>query len=117
MSALAIVFTILAALIFIAAAWVKFAEKPHAMRTRDRLGISRERYRLIGVSEVAGASGAVLGLALPPLGLAALAGLVLVAAGACAAQVKLHNPPAEARPAALALVVSIAALVFQALTA
>ena len=52
-----------------------------------------------------------------PLGIAALAGLVLVAIGACAAQVRLHNPPSEARPAVLALVLSAGALALQIATA
>ena len=30
----------------VTAAWVKFTEDPHAMETRDRLGISPGRYRL-----------------------------------------------------------------------
>ena len=52
-----------------------------------------------------------------PLGIAALAGLVLVAIGACAAQVRLHNPPSEARLAVLALVLSSGALALQIATA
>ena len=67
--------------------------------------------------EVAGATGALIGLAVRPLGIAALAGLVLVAIGACATQVRLKNPMSEARPAILALVLSVAALVLQIATA
>lgn len=117
MTALSVVVTVLAALLFLAAAWVKFAGQEHAMQTRDRLGIAPGAYRLIGVCEVAGAGGALAGLAFPPLGIAALSGLVLVALAACAAQVRLRNPLSEARPAILALVLSVAALTLQALTA
>lgn len=117
MSALTVIVTVLAALIFLAAAWVKFTEDDHAMQTRDRLGIRPGAYRLIGVCEVAGAVGALVGLAVRPLGIAALAGLVLVALGACAAQVRLRNPPAEARPAVLALVLAGGALALQIATA
>lgn len=113
MSALTAVVTVLAAVLFLAAAWVKFTGERHAMQTRDRLGISPAAYRSIGVLEVAGAVGALVGLAVRPLGAAALTGLVLVAIGACVAQVRLHNPASEARPAALALVLSTSALILQ----
>lgn len=117
MNVLTAVVTSLAALIFLAAAWVKFTGQGHAMQTRDRLGIRPGAYRLIGACEVAGAVGALIGLAVRPLGIAALAGLVLVALGACAAQVRLHNPPSEARPAVLAVVLSAGALALQIATA
>lgn len=60
---------------------------------------------------------ALIGLAVRPLGIVALAGLVLVSIGACATQVRLKNPISEARPAILALVFSVAALVLQIATA
>lgn len=107
------VLTVLTALVFLAAAWVKFAEKGHAMETRDRLGISPGRYRLIGAAETAGAAGALVGLAVPVLGIAALAGLVLVSIGACLAQVRLRNPLSDASLAIIALLLSSSALVLQ----
>ncbi len=105
--------TALTALVFLAAAWVKFTGKPHAMDTRDRLGIAPGPYRLIGVAEVAGAIGALLGLILPGVGIAALGGLLVISVGACAAQVKLGNPPSDAAPAVLALLLSAGALILQ----
>jgi hypothetical protein len=116
MTILTVALTFLTALTFLAAAWVKFTEDEHAMQTRDALAIRPSAYRLIGVCEVAGATGAVLGLAVRPLGIAALTGLVLVSLAACAAQVRLHKPLAEARPAMLALALSTGALVLQAVT-
>ena len=117
MTVLTVVVTALTALLFLGAAWVKFTGEEHAMQTRDRLGFEPGAYRMIGVFEVAGAVGALVGLAVRPLGIAALAGLVLVAIGACAAQVRLHNPLPEARPAILALVLASAALALQIATA
>lgn len=117
MTVLTIVVTVLAALIFLAAAVQKFRHAPDVMATRDGLGIAPGPYTLIGVCEVAGAAGAVIGLAYRPLGIAALAGLVLVAIGACAAQVRLRHPRDEALPAILALVLSVSALVLQLVTA
>jgi uncharacterized membrane protein YphA (DoxX/SURF4 family) len=117
MTILTIVVTVLTALIFLAAAILKFRKDPHTMKTRDRLGIAPGPYTLIGVCEVAGATGALIGLAVRPLGIAALAGLVLVAIGACATQVRLKNPMSDARPAIIALALSVAALALQIATA
>jgi hypothetical protein len=117
MTVLTVVVTVLAALLFFAAAWVKFTGEERAMETRDRLGFQPGAYRMIGVCEVAGAVGALVGLTVRPLGIAALAGLVLVAIGACAAQVRLQNPPSEWRIAVLALVLASAALALQIATA
>lgn len=117
MSVLTIVVTVLAALVFLAAAVLKFRHDPAVLATRDALGIAPGPYTLIGVCEVAGSVGALLGLAVRPLGIAALAGLVLVALGACAAQVRLKHPWDEARKAVLALVLAVAALVLQLVTA
>jgi hypothetical protein len=117
MNVVTAIVTVLAALLFLAAARVKFIEEEHSMQTRDRLAIAPGRYQLIGVAEVAGAVGAVMGLAVRPLGIAALAGLVLVALGACGAQIRHHNPPSEARAAVIALVLSVAALALQIATA
>ena len=117
MNVLTVIITVLTALLFLAAARVKFIAEEHAMQTRDRLGISPGRYRFIGVLEVAGALSALVGLAVWPLGIAALAGLVLVAIGACAAQIRLHRPASEARAAVLAFLLAAGALVLQAITA
>jgi len=117
MTVLTVIVTVLTALIFLAAAMVKFRKDPHAMQTRDALGIAPGAYTLIGVCEVAGAIGALIGLVFRPLGIAALAGLVLVAIGACATQVRLQHPMSEARPAILALVLALAALALQIATA
>jgi hypothetical protein len=117
MTALTILFTILTAFVFVAAARAKFAEDDHVMQTRDRLAIRPASYALIGGLEVAGAVGALIGLAFRPLGIVALTGLVLVALGACAAHVKLHDPPDAARPAVLALMLAAGALALQLATA
>ena len=116
MSAFTVILTVATALLFLAAARVKFIGERHAMETRDRLGISPARYRFIGVLEVAGAVGAIVGLWVTPLGIAALAGLLLVAIGACGTQIRLHNPASEARPAVVALLLTAGALALQIIT-
>jgi hypothetical protein len=113
MGVLTVVLTVLTALLFLGAAWVKFSHDQHAMHTRDRLGIQPAAYTLIGVAEVTGAVGALVGLAVQPLGVLSLAGLTLLGVGACAAHVRLHDPLGEARAAILALALSLGALVLQ----
>ena len=117
MTFLTLLTTTLTAFVFLAAARVKFAEQEHAMETRDRLAIQPTAYTVIGICEVLGAVGALIGLAARPLGIVSLTGLVLVAVGACVAQVKLHHTAAQARPAVIALVLASAALVLQIATA
>jgi hypothetical protein len=117
MSAATVVVTVLTALLFFAAAAVKLTGQEHSLATRDSLGIDPARWRLIGVLEIAGATGALVGLAFRPLGIAATAGLVLTSLGALAAQVRMGNVRSEGTPAVLALVLSTAALVLQITTA
>src|SRR5271165_4843719 len=113
MSAATVVVTVLTALIFFAAAAMKLTGQERSLATRDRLGIDPARWRLIGVLEIAGATGALVGLAFRPLGIAATAGLVLTSLGAVAAHVRIGNLRSEGAPAVLALVLSTAALVLQ----
>jgi uncharacterized membrane protein YphA (DoxX/SURF4 family) len=117
MTFLTILTTTLTAIVFLAAARVKFVEQEHAMETRDSLAIQPTAYTVLGICEVGGAVGALIGLAARPLGIVSLTGLVLVALGACVAQIKLHHTAAQARPAVIALVLSSAALALQIATA
>jgi uncharacterized membrane protein YphA (DoxX/SURF4 family) len=117
MTVLTAVMTLLTALVFLAAGWVKFAGEENAMEMRDSLGFSPAAYRAIGACEVAGAVGALAGLAFRPLGIAALSGLVLVSIAAIASHVRLGRPASESRAAVIALVLSTSALVLQILTA
>ncbi len=105
------VVTVLAALIFLAAAAMKFTGRTQSLATRDRLGVSPSQWRLIGVLEVSGAAGALIGLAVRPLGIAATAGLVLASLAAIGAHLRMGNLRSEGTNAFLALVLSTAALV------
>src|SRR5271165_6116496 len=117
MSAATVVITVLTALLFFAAAAMKLTGQEHSLATRDHLGIDPARWRLIGLLEIAGATGALVGLAFRPLGIAATAGLVLTSLGAIAAHVRMGNLRSEGAAAVLALVLSVAALVLQIATA
>ena len=100
------------ALLFLAAAAGKLTGKTQDMG--DHLGIPVQRWRVIGVLELAGAVGVLVGLAVDELGLAAGAGLVLTSVGAMATHAKAGDPPKALVPAAIGLVLSSAVVALQA---
>jgi hypothetical protein len=67
------------------------------------LGIAWQRYRLIGVAELAAAAGIVGGLAWRPIGVAAGLCLGLLLLGAIATHVRAGDAAREALPALLIL--------------
>lgn len=99
-----IVLSVLLAAVFVGAGGAKLTAQP-AMRTSARhLGVPWDRYRLIGVLEVAAALGLLVGLAIEPLAVAAAAGLVLLMAGAVTFHLRAGDPPGRwAPPAVLGL--------------
>jgi hypothetical protein len=117
MIVLTAVTTVLAAAVFLIAAGMKFTGEAHSLRARDGLGVAPSSWLAIGALEVAGAIGALIGLAHRPLGVAALTGLVLVSLGALAANRRLSSSAEEFRPAVIALALAAAALVLQIATA
>src|SRR5687768_6867983 len=87
--------------LFAFTAAIKLAGLRPSLEVRDHLGIAPDAWRTIGLLELAGAGGLLLGLALwVPVGLAAAAGLVLVAAGATVAHRRVGD---GATPIATAL--------------
>jgi hypothetical protein len=117
MDPLAVVITSLLAALFLATAAMKLAQVPRSIEMRDHLGVAAPAWRLIGGLELAGASGVLLGLAVPALGIAACGGLVATSLGAIASHVRVQDKPADAAPAVLALALSVAALALQAASA
>lgn len=81
-----------------------------SIESRDHFGIDPGRWRLIGLLEVAGATGALIGLAWTPIGIAALAGLVVVAVGAIVTHRRFNDALADTVPAVVALVLALVAL-------
>jgi hypothetical protein len=100
------------ALLFLAAAVGKFTGTTDKMRAH--LGIPVARWLVIGVLELAGAVGVLVGIAVEELGLAAAAGLVLTSLGALATHAKAGDPPPAFVGAALGLVLSSAAVALYA---
>jgi hypothetical protein len=114
MSAATVLVSVVLALLFLATAAGKLTGHAASVAMRDHLAIPAVRWQQIGLLEVAGAAGVLIGLALRPLGIAAAAGLVLLSLGAIATHVRAGDKTVAALPAFGALVLAAAALVLQA---
>jgi hypothetical protein len=113
MSIATVLFSVVLALLFLATAAGKLTGHAASVAIRDHLVVPALRWQQIGLLEVAGAVGVLIGLALRPLGIAAAAGLVLLSLGAIATHVRAGDKPAAALPAFAALALAVAVLVLQ----
>lgn len=86
---------------FAALGAAKVAKTPAMVARAGHVGFSAERYQLIGLAELVGALGILLGLACAPLGYAAGVGLVALMAGALLTHARQGDGPAEMTPAVL----------------
>ncbi len=78
-------------------------------------GIAWERYRLIGVLELAGASGVLIGFALTALGALAAIGLTLLMIAAIAVHRRAGDPPGQMAPAGvLGVLAAVTAVLYLA---
>jgi uncharacterized membrane protein YhaH (DUF805 family) len=92
----------------------KLAGHPTMRGSAARFGIGWQRYRLIGVAELAAAAGILIGLWWHPLGLAAAAGLAVLLTGAVITHWRAKDSGKEMAPALVALAITIAYLVIAA---
>ena len=84
----------------------KLAGHPKMRHAAHHFGIAWQRYRLIGVAELAAAVGVLVGLFWRPAGLLAAVGMIALLIGALITHRRAHDSVREALPALLALVVS-----------
>ena len=90
------------AIFFGALGTAKVLALPPMRQRAAHLGYSVRSYRAIGVLELAGAAGLLVGLAVPPLGALAAVGLLLLLAGAMVSHLRSHDSLRELTPAVLA---------------
>ena len=83
-----VIVTILLAALFGFASAIKLLGVRQSLEIRDHLGISATNWRGIGLLELAGVVGVLVGLWWPPLGIAAAAGLALLSVGAVVSHVR-----------------------------
>ncbi|MYV43458.1 DoxX family protein [Streptomyces sp. SID1328] len=106
-----VILSALLALGFAAAALPKVLAQPSAAADADRMGYSTTAFRAIGLLELAGAVGVVVGLWFWPLGVAAAGGLLLVCAGAVRAHLSMKDAPKALVPALVFAGVAAAVLI------
>jgi uncharacterized membrane protein YphA (DoxX/SURF4 family) len=103
-----VVVSVLLALLCLLPAVAKVSGQPRMRQSAQHFGIAWERYRLIGVAELAAAVGVLAGLRVRPLGVAAAVGMVLLLIGALITHSRAGDAAKEQAPAGVALRVSIA---------
>ncbi|WP_299531473.1 DoxX family protein [uncultured Streptomyces sp.] len=114
MFTLYVILAVLMSAVLLASARAKFTRPERLVDQMSTLGLSYRILPFLGVVQVAGAAGLVVGLGWGALGVAAAAGLTLYFAGAVAAHLRAGDyrgapPAAVLTAAAVALVVLRAA--------
>ena len=99
-----IVLAALVAVVFTTAGAAKIVAVPPMRAAAAHSGFSVAAYRRIGVLEVAGAAGVLIGLIRPVVGGMASVGLLALLAGAVVAHLRSHDGPREAAPAVVSVV-------------
>ena len=101
---ISLVLATLVAVIFLAAGAAKILALPSMRAAAGHAGFSVDAYRRIGVLEVAGAAGVLVGLIHPLLGGLASIGLLILLAGAVVTHLRNHDGPREVAPAVVSVV-------------
>ncbi|MEO6471478.1 MAG: DoxX family protein [Aeromicrobium sp.] len=116
MSTASMIATIALALIFLSASSLKLFKVKQSLEIRDHLGRTPRQWTAIGLVELAGVAGLLVGFAYQPLATLAAIGLGLMGIGALASHVQAKDGPAESVAAVLAVALAVLALVFYATT-
>ena len=101
---LAIVLAALTAVVFVVAGAAKILAVPPMQAAAGHAGFSVDAYRRIGVLEVAGAGGVLIGVIYPLIGGVASVGLLMLLAGAMVTHLRSHDRPRQVAPAVICIV-------------
>jgi len=88
----------------------KLRSHPRMLASASHFAIPWERYRLIGVAELAAAVGVLAGLSWSPLGVAAASGMAVLLVSALIVHRRAQDGLHEAAPALIGLLISLAYL-------
>jgi hypothetical protein len=110
-----VVVTLLLAALFTFAASIKLLGVSQSLAIRDHLGLKPMQWRAIGVLELAGVGGALIGLAWPPIGIAAAIGLALLTIGAIAFHLKASDRAVDMAPAVIGVGLALATAILHTL--
>jgi hypothetical protein len=108
-----VIVTALLAALFGFAGLIKIAGLRQSLAIRDHLGVKPVQWRLIGLLELAGVTGVLVGLAWPPIGVAAAIGLALLVLGAIVFHVRASDSVADTAPAVIGLGLAVATAILQ----
>jgi DoxX-like family len=108
-----VIVTALLAALFGFAGLIKIAGLRQSMAIRDHLGVKPVQWRLIGLLELAGVAGVLVGLVWPPIGVAAAIGLALLVLGAIVFHVRASDSVADTAPAVIGLGLAVATAILQ----
>jgi hypothetical protein len=103
-----VIVTLMLVALFTFAASIKLLGVPGSLAIRDHLGVSPLQWRLIGVLELAGVAGVLVGLAWAPIGIAAAIGLALLSIGAIAFHIKASDRVVDMAPAVIGIALAAA---------
>ena len=96
----------LTALLFLSASLLKLTDQPQAREGQAKFGISAATYKRIGILELLGVIGVVIGLAVPAIGIAAGVGLTIVAVGALVNHLRVNDLLPAVMGAVVAMVIA-----------
>lgn len=106
--------SLLLVVLFSFAGSIKLLGIRQSLAIRDRLKISPALWRVIGLLELAGVAGVLIGLKWPAIGIAAAVGLALLSVGAVVSHLRSSDGIGETAPAGLGLGLAVAAVVLYA---
>jgi hypothetical protein len=110
-----VIVTLLLAALFTFSSSIKLLGVSQSLAIRDHLGVKPLQWRLIGVCELAGVAGVLVGLMWAPIGIAAAIGLALLSIGAIAFHLRASDGIKDTAAAVIGLALAIAAAVLHTL--
>ncbi|MGH3554832.1 MAG: DoxX family protein [Mycobacterium sp.] len=106
--------TALLAALFAFTSLIKLVGVRQSLAIRDHLGVKPMQWRVIGLLELAGVAGVLVGLAWPPIGVVAAIGLALLVLGAIVFHIRASDSAADTVPAVIGCGLAVATAILQA---
>jgi hypothetical protein len=110
-----VIVTVLLAALFTFSSSIKLLGVPRSLQIRDHLGVKPTQWRMIGVLELAGVAGVLVGLVWAPIGIAAAIGLALLSIGAIAFHRRASDGAVDTAPAVIGVALAVATVVLHTL--
>ncbi len=110
-----VIVTLLLAALFTFSASIKLLGVSKSLAIRDHLGVKPMQWRAIGVLELAGVVGVLVGLAWPPIGIAAAIGLALLAIGALGFHLRAADRVVDTAPSVIGIALAAVTAVLHTL--